>query len=211
VHAPEDALLLLVLLVGLYMQGTVRLATCIRASALQAVLIAPLPWLLHPESRGIHAALLTLVPLLLKAVIVPHFLFWAIREARIRHEVEFFLGSRAALLVAGLGVLTAFGIAGRLVPALPAGSRFLIPVALSTVLFGLLMLVTHAQAIVQVVGYMVLENGILLFGLSLAGTMPWMVEAGILLDVFVGVFIMSIFVHHIQRAFDAPEQPRELS
>ena len=209
-HAPGDALLLLVLLVGLYMQGTIRLATCIRASALQAVLIAPLPWLLHPESRDIHAAVLAMVPLVLKAVVVPHFLFWAIREARIRHEVEFFLGSRAALLVAGLGVLCAFLISGRLVPTVPVGSRFLIPVALSTVLFGLLMLVTHAQAIVQVVGYLVLENGILLFGLSLTGRMPWIVEAGIFLDVFVGVFIMSIFVHHIQRTFAVPETPREL-
>jgi hydrogenase-4 component E len=197
-----DALLVLVLLVGLYMVSALRLATCIRASALQAVLIAPLPWLLHPEARGAHALMLTVVPLFLKAIVVPNFLFYAIREVRIRREVEFFLGSRAALIVAGIGVLLAFALSGRLTTDPAAGSRFLVPVALSTVIFGLLMLVTHQQAIVQVVGYLVLENGILLFGLTLAGTMPWIVEAGILLDVFVGVFIMGIVVHHIQRTFD---------
>jgi hydrogenase-4 component E len=207
VYAPADALLVLVLLVGLYMQGTVRLATCIRASALQAVLVAPLPWLLHPEARNVHSAVLVLVPLVLRAMVVPQFLFWAMRETRIRHEVEFFLGSRAALLVAGLGVIAVFAVSSRIATVLPIGSRFLIPVALATVLFGLLMLVTHAQAIVQVVGYLVLENGIFLFGLSLAGTMPWMVEAGILLDVFVGVFIMGIYAYHIQRTLDAPGPP----
>lgn len=200
-----DGLLILVLLVGLAMLSALRITTCIRASALQAVLIAPLPWLLHPEARGVHALVLAVVPLILKAIVVPNFLFYTIRETRIRREVEFFLGSRAALIVAGLGVMLAFGLAGRLTTDFPTGSRFLVPVALSTVIFGLLMLVTHAQAIVQVVGYLVLENGILLFGLALAGTMPWVVEAGILLDVFVGVFIMGIYVHHIQRAFDASE------
>jgi hydrogenase-4 component E len=202
-QGPADALLVLVLLVGLSMLGALRLATCIRASALQAVLIAPLPWLLHPETRGVHLVVLTAVPLILKGIVVPNFLFYTLRETRVRHEVEFFLGSRAALLVAGLGVVLAFALSERLAPGLPQTSRFLIPIALSTVLVGLLMLVTHAQAILQVVGYLVLENGILLFGLALAGAMPWIVEAGILLDVFVGVFIMGIAVHHIQRTFES--------
>jgi hydrogenase-4 component E len=206
-HPPADALLLLVLLVGFYMLDTTRLASCIRAGALQAVLIAPLPLMLHPGQHGIHALLITVVPLLLKAVLVPVFLFWTVREAHIRHEVEFFLGPRATLLVAGAAVALAFLLSGRLELGATAHSRFLGPVALSMVFFGLLMLVTHVQAISQVVGYLVLENGVLLFGLALAGTMPWMVEMAILLDVFVAVFIMGIFVNRIQRGFESADTP----
>ena len=54
----------------------------------------------------------------------------------------------------------------------------------------------------QVIGYLVLENGIYLFGLMLLHEMPILVELGILLDVFVGVFVMAIVVYHIRREFD---------
>jgi hydrogenase-4 component E len=204
-HPPADALLLLVLLVGFYMLDTTRLASCIRAGALQALLIAPLPLMLHPGQHGVHTVILTVGPTLLKALVVPAFLLWTVREANIRHEVEFLLGPRATLLVAGAAVGVAFLLSGHLELGVAVHARFLGPVALSLVFFGLLMLVTHGQAISQVLGYLVLENGVLLFGLGLAGTMPWMVELGILLDVFVAVFIMGIFVNRIQHGFDAGE------
>src|SRR5512140_1446449 len=107
---PADALLLLVLLIGLYMLDTTRLANCIRAAALQAALIAPLPLILHPGPAGPHTLLITIVPLLLKCFVVPAFLFWTVREAQIRHEVEFLMGPRATLLVAGAAVAGAFAL-----------------------------------------------------------------------------------------------------
>ena len=51
----------------------------------------------------------------------------------------------------------------------------------------------------QVVGYLLLENGIFLFGLLLLEAMPFLVEAGVLLDLFTGVFVMGIIIHHISR------------
>jgi hydrogenase-4 component E len=53
----------------------------------------------------------------------------------------------------------------------------------------------------QVLGYLVLENGIFTFGLLLLEAMPFLVEAGILLDLFTGVFVMGIIIHHINREF----------
>jgi hydrogenase-4 component E len=54
-----------------------------------------------------------------------------------------------------------------------------------------------------VVGYLMLENGIYLFGLPQIERVPFLIEAGVLLDVFVGVFIMGIVVFHINREFDS--------
>ncbi len=53
----------------------------------------------------------------------------------------------------------------------------------------------------QVVGYLLLENGIFLFGLLLLEAMPFLVEAGVLLDLFTGVFVMGIIIHHISVSF----------
>ena len=77
----------------------------------------------------------------------------------------------------------------------------LVPASLSTVWTGFLMLTTRRKAIMQVLGYLLLENGIFLFGLLLLEAMPFLVEAGVLLDLFTGVFVMGIIIHHISREF----------
>ena len=79
----------------------------------------------------------------------------------------------------------------------------LVPVAFSTLIIGLMVLTTRNKALTQVVGYLVLENGIFVFGLSQAERSPLLVEMGVLLDIFVGVFIMGIVVFHINREFDS--------
>lgn len=81
-------------------------------------------------------------------------------------------------------------------------SDFLLPVSAATILVGLLILISRVKAITQVVGFLVVENGIYLFGLMLLKRTPLLVELGILLDLFVGVFIMAIVVYHIRREFD---------
>ena len=63
------------------------------------------------------------------------------------------------------------------------------------------MLTTRRKAIMQVLGYLLLENGIYLFGLLLLEAVPFLVEVGVLLDVFTGVFVLGIIVYHISREF----------
>jgi excisionase family DNA binding protein len=55
--------------------------------------------------------------------------------------------------------------------------------------------------IMQVLGYLLLENGIFLFGMLLLEAMPFLVEIGVLLDLFTCVFVMGIIIHHINREF----------
>jgi hydrogenase-4 component E len=102
------------------------------------------------------------------------------------------VGSGLALLFAGS------------LPLAPehAGS-LLIPASLATMLSGFLVLTTRRKAITQVVGYLMLENGIFIFGLLLIEAMPFLVEAGVLLDLFAGIFIMGIVLNHIQSEFSS--------
>ena len=76
-----------------------------------------------------------------------------------------------------------------------------VPAALSTVLTGFLILTTRVKAISQVVGYLVLENGIFIFGLLLVEAMPFLVEIGVLLDLFVAIFVMGIIIYQISQEF----------
>jgi hydrogenase-4 component E len=83
-----------------------------------------------------------------------------------------------------------------------AGSPLTVPVGLATMLIGLFVIVSRRKAITQVLGYIVVENGIYAVGVALVGGVPLLVELGVLLDVFVAVFIMSIAAYHISREFD---------
>jgi hydrogenase-4 component E len=59
-----------------------------------------------------------------------------------------------------------------------------------------------------VIGYLVLENGIFIFGMLLSKAMPVLVEAGVLLDLLVGVFVMAIVINHISREFSSIDTSR---
>lgn len=196
-----DILLLSVVLTNFTVLGTTRLSTCIRAVAVQGLLLGVLPVVLH-QGVGLSLIGLSIGTVIIKAVVLPWFLLWAIREASVRREIEPLVGYSTSLLLGAAGLAIAFAIARRL-PLPEQVAALLVPVAMSTVIIGLLVLTTRVKAITQVVGYLMLENGIYGFGLTLAERVPLLVELGVLLDIFVGVFVMGIVVFHINREFDS--------
>jgi hydrogenase-4 component E len=202
----HELVLLLVVLTNFWVLGTSRLSASIRAVATQGVLLALLPLALHPVFSA-HVIVLSAGTLIVKAVVLPALLHRAIREAAIRREVEPLIGFMPSMLIAALVTAIAFSIGPRL-PLPEVESDMLAPVALATVVLGLLVLTTRRKAVSQVVGYLVLENGIYVFGLGQIERVPFLVEAGVLLDIFVGVFIMGIVVFHINREFDSLDSAR---
>ena len=193
-------------LTNFWVLGTTRLSSAIRATAIQGALLAALPVALHP-GWSLHIIGLAVGTLLVKAILLPTFLSWAIREAAVRREIEPLIGFSGSLLLGTIVVALSFGIAQR-IPLPESESALLIPVALATVMIGLIVLTTRNKALTQVVGYLILENGIYVFGLSQAERVPFLVELGVLLDIFVGIFIMGIVVFHINRAFDSMDSTR---
>lgn len=195
------------LLIGLAMGlnllalGSGRLPSVIRAVALQGMAIGLMPLLMeHFEWTVALASGLTVG---VKGFVIPHLLGRAMRAANIEREVEPFIGFVPSLLLGAGGTIAAVAFS-RALPLLPEhAGLLLVPGALASVLTGFIMLIGRAKAILQVCGYLILENGIYLFGLLLIHATPLLVEAGILLDLTVGVFVLGIIVDRIQRAFDS--------
>ena len=106
-------------------------------------------------------------------------------------------------LSACIRAIAAQGLLLGVLPLRSGETELLVPVALVTVMIGLLVLTSRSKAITQVVGYLMLENGIYLFGLTQSERVPFLAEVGVLLDLFVAVFIMGIVVFHINREFDS--------
>lgn len=200
-----DSVLLLVVLLNLALLATSRLAQCVRLFALQSCLLALLPVALelrHAGWPGAHCFAIAAGTIALKVILVPSVLLRVLRTGEIHREIEPLVGFTASVLLGAMIIVASFGLAHRMKLPMEAPTDMLLPVALATVLIGLLILVSRLKAITQVLGYLVLENGIFILGLLLLKQMPVLVELGILLDLFVAVFIMGIVVYHIRREFD---------
>ena len=197
-----DMVLVLLILTNLHLLGSSRLGACIRTVASQAVLLGIIPLLAQWGEAGPRLLLLTAVSTAIKAGVLPWLLRRAVREAGVQTEVEPIVGFTTSLLL-GLGLLgAALHVAGKLPMPGASGTMFLVPVSLFTTMVGMLVIVGRRKAVMQALGYLAMENGIYAFGLAFAVEEPLLVEMGVLLDVFVAVFVMGIAIHHISREFD---------
>lgn len=193
---------------NLLMLGASRLPVLIRAVAVQGVLLGLMPLGLEYPSGDWRLGAVALATVLSKGLVIPVLLQRALRLARINREVEPLLGFIPSLLLGTVGTLVALVLTHGLPLRDGHAEGLLVPGALSSILTGFILLLGRVKALSQVCGYLVLENGIYLFGLLLLGSTPVLVESGILLDVTVGVFVIGIIVDRIQRAFDSLDTRR---
>jgi hydrogenase-4 component E len=200
-----DLLLLVIIVLDLFIVSTSRILTCIQGSAIQGLALGLLPLSFYaqdPHANGVHVLFISAGTLLLKAVIIPYLLSRTVRVANVRREVEPFVSLHFSVLIAAALVGMSFWLSSSLTLPRPAASVLIVPAALSTLLIGFLVLVSRHKAITQVVGYLMIENGVFIFGQTLTQEVPFVVELGILLDVLVGVFVMGIAIYTISRTFD---------
>lgn len=198
-----DVLLLVVIGLSIMMVATSRLQSCVRAVALQGVLLSLLPLVFHGLGGiGLHVAAIATGTLVLKGLVIPWLLFRTMHEANVRREVEPWVSLHVSILIAAGLVGLSFWLSTILVMPMPVASPLLVPAAFATLLLGFLVVVSRKKAITQVIGYLGLENGVFLFGQCLVQETPLVVELGLLLDLFVGVFVFGIAIHHIQREFE---------
>ncbi len=181
--------------------GTGRLPSLIRIAAVQGVVLGIMPLVMEQEVRVI-LFLMAVATAVIKGVVIPALLRRAMRAANIDRDLYPLMGFLPSLLVGAAGIIVAVVVAGRL-PLLPEHrSTLVVAGSLASVFTGFLLLIGRSEAISQVCGYLILENGIYLFGVMLVHSVPLLVEGGILLDLTVAVFVTGIIVDRIQRAFD---------
>ncbi len=193
-----NTLTVLLLLLGIHLAVSERMRPAIRSLAAQGFLLGLLPLL---ESPGItwRAAALSLATMAVKGVAIPAILTRAVSRLDIGQESESLVSTKAtifltgALTMAAFVVCTRFGLSGKDELGAAAG--------LTLLFSGLFTMTTRVKAVSQVIGFVVLENGIFLFGAASGSEFTLPIELGIFLDLFVAVFLMGILMFKIQRAF----------
>lgn len=200
-HTFAELIIVFIILLDLALAVTGSLSTCIKIVAVQGVVAGFLPLLAGvgmPESR---ALLFAAVIVTLKGMVFPWLLLRARDRSGAGKDVETLVSYPVSMLL-GIGAFIASSWLGSRLPLPETPVAWIVPASLATIFTGFLLITTRTKAITQVLGYLVIENGIYIFGLALFVEQPMMVELAILLDVFVAVFVMGIAIFHISREFD---------
>lgn len=190
------------LITNFYLVGRSRLDTLIYTVSCQGIMLGLLPLFLHWFHFTWYLIFVTLISITIKGIVIPILLLKALRGVGISREIEPSIGyTLSTFIVIGL-TLFSFVIGRQLEASALFPYPQCIPVAASIVFSGLFLTIARKKAITQIIGYLALENGIYLFGVSLAVEQSFVVELGVLLDLLVGVFIMGILIYRINREFD---------
>jgi len=180
-----------------------RLSACVDVFALQSAFLAATAALVA-FLTGIHhiyiAAALTVA---IKVIVIPRILKKVVERLNVTRELVMNVNIPAGLLICGALVILAFFITQPIIPLGFLLTRDSLSIALAIVMVGFFTMIARKKAVTQVIGFLVMENGLFLGATVAAHGMPLIVELGIFFDVLVAVLIIGIYTHRIQDAFDS--------
>ena len=201
----SNALLALTLLSVLLSLASHRLVALVKIMAFQGIVVSLIPLFLE-QHMTMGSILMLQVMILIKGFLIPGFIYVAVKKIKIRREIEPIIGYHASLFTGLIFILVSAFIADRIhaSQSLPGEHVLLMITAITTLASGLFLLMARHKAITQVIGYLMMENGIYLFGTALAKQThtQYIVEFGVLLDLLVGIMIMGIVLNNINSTFD---------
>lgn len=191
----------MVLLAGFVVLYQRRLLGVFRAFAAQSLAVAATAaWQAYSQEAP-HLYLTAALALLFKAIAAPLALNWIVRRLDIHRTVETAVGIGPTML-AGVGLVALSTLLVLPVTVSSAAlTRETLAIALSVVLIGFLVMITRRNAVTQVVGFMSLENGLVLAAVGVKG-MPLVVEMSVAFSVLIAFILFGMFFFRIRERFD---------
>jgi hydrogenase-4 component E len=139
--------------------------------------------------------------LAIKVLAIPHFLYRIIKRIKPNEDLGMFVNAQLSLMIIlGLTYLS-WAFTARFIAPAGTANVVMFASAFSVVLAGLFLMIFRMTALAQIIGLLVMENGLFLLASTVSGGMPFFVEIAIFFDVFVSVIIMGIFVYRINKLF----------
>lgn len=175
-----------------------RLKILIMIMFLQGVLVSIMPIFLE-EEVSIITIIFVFITLIIKGFLIPWLLMNVLDKVKIKKEIEPIIGYNLSMFI-GLFIIVVSTYLGNKVH-FPEGGNLLGITAMATIISGMFLLVSRRKTITQIIGYLMMENGIYLIGITLSNKSRYIVEFGVLLDILVGVMIMVIVLQQINIIF----------
>lgn len=180
-----------------------KISDAVYLLSFQSALLALLSVYMWTQTGLSHLLIAAFLTLVVKAVAIPLILLYTIKKIDIKREAERFTGKYTSLLLGIALSVAGFYVTSRMqVPDTELGRSFF-PVAIIMIFLGMLVMIDHKKAIMQGIGFIMIENGILLTAQSVSYGMPLLVELGIFFDMLVSVIVIGILSFRIQETFES--------
>ena len=179
----------------LYLAIANRLLTYIKIIGFQGIILFGVAFIELSEINVINLIFILLETIVFKTLAVPLFLRYVIEKNDITREAEPYVPNFVSLIVITFIIVITFLLANTITDVHLKKIYFV--VALSALFSGLYIIATRKKIITHVMGYLVIENGVFILSLAVGNEMPMLVNLGILLDIFVSVFLLGIFVNKV--------------
>jgi hydrogenase-4 component E len=178
-----------------------RITASLNVFAVQAVVLSlAVGWQSYIQDAA-HLLVTAAIALVVKGFIIPTALHRIVRRLGIHREIEQVIGGGPTMLI-GLGL-----VALSIMLVIPTGqgvsliAREDLAFALAVILLGMMMMITRRNAVTQIVGFMSLENGLVLAATGAKG-MPLVVEISVALSILLAFIVFGVFVFRIRERFD---------
>jgi hydrogenase-4 component E len=191
----------LVLIMGITVLWRHSLPSYIESFARQSFFLVLAILTVAIYTRDWELYLVVLLTFWLKVIFIPRVLHRVRRYVAAETEIQPYINTPMSILLAAVLTLFAYAVAVPVVALSDLPTRGSIPVALAVVFVGLLIIVSRRSALTQIVGFLIMENGIALLAVLTTFSMPFIVELGVFLDVLFGVLVMEVFVYRIRDTF----------
>lgn len=198
----------LVLFTSFVLLAQARLVSTIHAFAWQGALVAAVTTVVAATGHSGHLYFSALLTLGLKALLIPWMLHRLVRRLDLERHVDALRRPALVIMAAVALVIFAYWLVLPMVAEEMIFTRNIVAISLAVVLVGLLMMVARAQAVVQVLGFMSIENGLFLAAVSATGGMPLVVELGVAFDVLVAMILFGVFFFQIRESIDSLDVDR---
>jgi hydrogenase-4 component E len=193
----------IVLIAGFLLLWRRGLSAHIDAFTLQSVALAATTGLVAYFTGNAELYWVAGLLIALKGIGIPMLLRRMARRFGTEREIAPYVNTATSLLVGGLLVLLAYIVMRPIVQLSHLPTRAGMPLAMGLVFVSLFVIVSRKKALTQVIGFLMLENGIALLAVLGTHGIPLIVEIGVFLDVLMGFLVMQIFVYQIHETFES--------
>lgn len=197
-----NMLIVLFGLTMLYMAATSRIQAHIKMLSIQGLILFLILFLGEDKTNIASLIFLSVETLLVKSIIIPLFLNEVLKKNETFRDNEPHIPNFYSLVIASIMLFAGFIISNLHEQSFENITTLYFGVAISTILISLFFITTKKKILTHIIGYIMLENGIFLLSLSVAKEMPMIVNMGVLLDVFIAVFILGLLVNKINDVFE---------
>lgn len=191
------SLLIIIFIITLFYAAiSGRMVALINLLMIQGFLLFGVALIELREMNLANLIVILIETLIFKAIVVPYFLKRTIKQNNIKRVVEPYISGFNSLIIVSVLIILSFILTFSLQQDFHNVIYF--TAAFSAILTGLFLMVSRKKIITHIIGYVILENGIVLLSFSVGNEMPMIVNAGILLDILVSVLLFGFFMSKIR-------------